>query len=149
MVSYGGLGLLPLAPGTWGTLGAAATAFALLSVWPEGASVWLEVCIGFVVLSSIVTVAFTPAVERESGKDPQVVVTDEVAGYFATMALVAQPEPAYLVAGFFVFRLLDIVKPWPANWLERLPGGWGVLLDDVMAGVYGALVLFAVDVVTS
>ena len=149
MVSYGGLGLLPLAPGTWGTLGAAATACAVLALWPGAAAVWLEVCVGFVVLSSIVTVAFTPAVEHESGKDPQVVVTDEVAGYFATLALVAQPDPAHLVAGFFVFRLFDIVKPWPANWLERLPGGWGVLLDDVMAGIYGALVLFAVDGVTS
>ena len=67
MVSYGGLGLLPLAPGTWGTLGAAVSAFAVLTVWPGAAAAWLEVCVGFVVLSSIVTVAFTPAVERESG----------------------------------------------------------------------------------
>jgi phosphatidylglycerophosphatase A len=149
MVSYGGLGLLPLAPGTWGTLGAAASGWLVLALWPGGAAVWLEVCLAFVVLASIVTVALTPAVERDSGKDPQVVVTDEVAGYFATVALVAQPEPAHLVAGFFVFRLFDILKPWPANWLERLPGGWGVLLDDVMAGVYGALVLFLVDGVTA
>jgi phosphatidylglycerophosphatase A len=148
LVSYGGLGLLPLAPGTWGTLGAAATAWAVLALFPQHAGHWLEICLACVVAASLLTVALTPSVERESGKDPQVVVTDEVAGYFATVALVAHPEPAHLAAGFFVFRLFDIVKPWPGRWLERLPGGWGVLLDDVMAGVYGGLLLFAVDRVT-
>lgn len=149
LVSYGGLGLLPLAPGTWGTLGAAATGLALLAAWPGATQLWLEVCLGIALVASAVTIALTPSVERESGKDPQVVVSDEVAGYFVTLALVAQPEPAHLVAAFFVFRLLDIVKPWPGRALERLPGGWGVLLDDVLAGVYGAFVLLAVDVVTT
>lgn len=149
LVSYGGLGLLPLAPGTWGTLGAAATGLALLVAWPGATQLWLEVCLGIALVASAVTIALTPSVERESGKDPQVVVTDEVAGYFVTLALVARPEPAHLVAAFFVFRLLDIVKPWPGRALERLPGGWGVLLDDVLAGVYGAFVLLAVDVVTT
>ena len=146
LVSYGGLGLLPLAPGTWGTLGAAATALALLLGWPGAADVWLEVCLVGVAAASVVTIALTPAVERDSGKDPQVVVTDEVAGYFATLALVARPEPAHLAAAFFLFRLFDILKPWPGRRLESLPGGWGVLLDDVMAGIYGALILFGVDV---
>lgn len=146
-VSFGGLGLLPLAPGTWGTLGAAVLAAALLLGTTAGA-VWLEVCVAITVAASIVTVALTPAVERESGKDPQVVVTDEVAGYFTTLALVASPQPEHLVAAFFVFRLFDIVKPWPGRMLEQLPGGWGVLLDDVMAGIYGAFVLFGVQIVT-
>ncbi len=148
LVSCGGLGLLPLAPGTWGTLGAAAMAAALLALWPGVASVWPETCAAFVLGASVLTVALTPAVERESGKDPQVIVSDEVAGYFATLVLVAQPGFAHLAAAFFVFRLFDIVKPWPGRALERLPGGWGVLLDDVMAGVYGALVLYGVDLVT-
>ena len=110
---------------------------------------WLEVCLGVVVLASLVTVLLTPGVERRSGKDPQVVVTDEVAGYFATVALVADPQPMHLAAAFFVFRFLDIVKPWPGRLLETLPGGWGVLLDDVLAGVYGALLLFAVESMTA
>ena len=147
-MSYGGLGLLPWAPGTWGTLGAWATAQALLSLWPSAGAFWLEISLGIAVAASVVTVLFTPGVERRLGKDPQVVVTDEVAGYFVTVALIAGPTAAHLAAAFFVFRLFDIVKPWPGRWLEHLPGGWGVLLDDVMGGVYGALVLFGVEMLT-
>jgi len=145
LVSYGGLGLLPLAPGTWGTAGAALTAAAALQIWPDAAHYWLEFSIGMIVLSSLVTITLTPAVERSSGKDAQVIVTDEVAGYFATVALMSDPSLAHLVAAFFVFRLFDIVKPWPAYLLERLPAGWGVLLDDVMSGIYGALVFLAIE----
>jgi phosphatidylglycerophosphatase A len=145
LVSFGGLGLLPAAPGTWGTLGAAAVAAAALQFWPAAASHWLEFSLGMIVLASIVTVTLTPSVERISGKDPQVIVTDEVAGYFATVMLLSTPTLAHLAAAFFVFRLFDIVKVWPGNRFERLPGGWGVLLDDVMGGIYGALVLLAAE----
>ncbi len=145
LVSYGGLGLLPIAPGTWGTAGAAATA-ALLLYWPAATANWLETCLIATLIASIVTVTMTAAVERASGKDPQVVVTDEVAGYFVTLALVSEPTLAHLVAAFFVFRLLDILKPWPGRALERLPGGWGVLLDDVAVGIYGAALLYGADV---
>jgi phosphatidylglycerophosphatase A len=145
LVSFGGLGLLPLAPGTWGTAGAAAVAAAALEFWPGATQHWLSFCLFWVVLASIVTVILTPAIERDSGKDAQIIVTDEVAGYFTTVALISEPSLAHLAAAFFVFRLFDIVKPWPGYLLERLPGGWGVLLDDVMGGVYGALVFVAVE----
>jgi len=148
VVSGGGLGLLPLAPGTWGTLGAAAAGLGLLASSPEAARYWLETCLAIALLASIATLTLTAGVERAFGKDPQVVVTDEVAGYFVTLSLVAHPTPAHLAAAFFLFRLLDVVKPWPARRLESLPGGWGVLLDDVLAGLYGAIVLLGVDVVT-
>ena len=135
LVSFGGLGLLPAAPGTWGTAGAAALAAAVLLAWPDAPLHWLDFSLVMVALASIVTVTLTPGIERSAGKDAQVIVTDEVAGYFATVALLSDPTLAHLAAAFFVFRLFDIVKVWPANLLERLPGGWGVLIDDVMGGV--------------
>ena len=74
------------------------------------------------------------------GKDPGCVVVDEGIGFFVTVAFL----PAgwwTAIAGFFVFRALDIVKPPPARQMEALPGGWGIVADDVMAGIYGNLIL--------
>ena len=76
----------------------------------------------------------------EWGKDPGQVVVDEGVGFLFTVALL--PTDAWtLIVGFFVFRALDIVKPPPARQLESLPGGWGIVVDDVIAGIYGNLVL--------
>jgi len=74
-------------------------------------------------------------------KDPQYVVIDEVAGVLVTLA--AAPRTLVgLVAGVLLFRIFDQWKPWPARLAEnRLPGGWGIVFDDVAAGVWGALVL--------
>jgi phosphatidylglycerophosphatase A len=101
------------------------------------------VAAGVVIVAVGLTVLLTPDVEVESGKDPGVIVMDEVAGYWATLLVFERPGWTQLVAAFFVFRLFDIVKPWPGRALERLPSGWGVALDDVMAGVYGAALLGA------
>lgn len=74
------------------------------------------------------------------------IVIDEVAGYLVTMTLVARDHWAPLVVGFVVFRALDIVKPPPVRWLDRnMPGGFGVVIDDVAAGVIGMLVMLALD----
>jgi len=140
-VSYFGCGLFPVAPGTVGTAGAAVTAWLLLAYVPAATTDWWAVALAATLVASAVTVLLTPDLERRTGKDPQVVVTDEVAGYFVTLAAVPSPGLPHLVAAFFLFRLLDVVKPWPANRLEKLPEGWGVLLDDVMAGAYGAAIL--------
>jgi phosphatidylglycerophosphatase A len=146
VLSYGGCGLLPKAPGTWGTAGAAVTAWAFLTYWPDAKANWPLLCAAWIVLASALTVLLTPDVEAEDGrKDPQSIVMDEVAGYWTTLALVREPTLAALVAAFFVFRFLDVVKPFPARRLERLPAGWGVLLDDVMSGVYGAALLAGLD----
>ena len=143
ILSYFGCGLLPKIPGTWGTAGAAATAWALLAFWPGAREHWFWLCIAWVVAASVVTILLTPIVEAEDGvKDPQTIVTDEVAGYWATLALVRHPDVTTLAVAFFLFRFLDVVKPPPARQFERLPSGWGVLLDDVMSGIYGALILW-------
>jgi len=75
-------------------------------------------------------------------KDPGLVVIDEVAGQWITIAGMVNPASwkSWLLA-FLLFRIFDIVKPWPTRQLEALPGGTGIVMDDVMAGVYGALVL--------
>lgn len=146
VLSYGGCGLLPKAPGTWGTAGAAVTAWLFLTYFPDARERWPWICLAWVVIASIVTVLLTPIVEEEDGvKDPQSIVTDEVAGYWATLALARRPDVTTLVVAFFLFRFLDVWKPPPARQLERLPSGWGVLLDDVMSGVYGAGILWALD----
>jgi phosphatidylglycerophosphatase A len=73
-------------------------------------------------------------------KDPGLVVVDEVVGMWVT--LVGMPfVPLTIVLGFLLFRVMDIVKPWPARSLEGLPGGWGIMADDVAAGIYAHLVL--------
>jgi phosphatidylglycerophosphatase A len=74
------------------------------------------------------------------------IVIDEVAGYLVTMALVPKDSIAPVVIGFVVFRFFDIVKPPPVRWIdENLPGGWGVVLDDVAAGVMGAALMVALE----
>jgi phosphatidylglycerophosphatase A len=81
-------------------------------------------------------------VARELGKkDPQVVVIDEVAGTLVTLLPMPHASWQAIAAGFVLFRLFDIVKPWPIRHLERLPGGWGIVLDDIGAGVLGAAVM--------
>jgi phosphatidylglycerophosphatase A len=80
---------------------------------------------------------------RVSGrKDPGLVVVDEVLGQWITLAGATVLNPVSWVAAFVLFRAFDIVKPSPVRQLERLPGGAGIVADDLMAGLYGALVLY-------
>jgi phosphatidylglycerophosphatase A len=125
------LGSLPLVPGTFGSL--AGVGIALL-VPADG---WhLGIGIGVLVASAL-TVALGPAAARAAGrKDPPQVVMDEVAGMLLTLLLVPAPSAMEAGFGFLFFRAFDILKPWPGRRLERLPDGWGILLDDLAAGVY-------------
>jgi len=133
LVSCGFLGCSPVAPGTVGTLGGVALAF-LLSSQPDYLVWSLAAC---AVLYAI-TAPLGPWAERHAGKkDPGIFVMDEVIGYLITVAWVAGPSLYALITGFFVFRLFDIWKPWPARSMERIPGGHGILLDDVVAGLWG------------
>ena len=84
-------------------------------------------------------------VERESERpDPGHVVIDEVAGQWIAL-IYSRVNLSHLLAGFLFFRLFDIVKPWPARQLESLPAGWGIMLDDVAAGVYALLLMLALQ----
>jgi phosphatidylglycerophosphatase A len=77
-------------------------------------------------------------------QDPGVVVVDEVLGQWVTLAGAAVWNGKVLLTGFVLFRIFDIWKPWPVRKLEKLPGGLGIVADDLAAGVYGALILYIV-----
>jgi phosphatidylglycerophosphatase A len=146
VLSYFGFGLVPVAPGTFGALGAALTAWAILEYAPGWADRSYLLCGIWILVSSVLTVLLTPAVEELTGKkDPSAIVMDEVCGYWATLLFVGRLDLPLLAAAFLLARYLDVLKPWPARALERLPSGWGVLLDDLAAGLIGGGILWAVD----
>ena len=137
-----GCGFSPIAPGTAGTAGALAAA-GLLLLLPAGWQTQVALAAGLIAATAL-SIALGPAAERARGKkDPGEFVIDEVAG--AWLTLLGQPihdRPVLVFVGaFFLFRLTDIAKPWPARRLESLPGGWGITLDDLVAAVYANLLL--------
>jgi phosphatidylglycerophosphatase A len=84
-------------------------------------------------------------VERESMQpDPGRVVVDEVAGQWIAL-IYSRADVSHMLGAFLFFRLFDILKPWPARQLEKLPAGWGIVFDDVAAGVYALLVVQALQ----
>ncbi len=122
-----------VAPGTAGTA-VALVIYCLLP--PLQFWAWVGVLVGVFLIGVYVS----GAGEKAWGKDPGYVVIDEVAGFFVTVCFL--PQSVLLgIVGFFVFRILDIVKPSPARQAERLPGGWGIVMDDIFAGIYGNLIL--------
>ena len=133
IVSFGFLGLSPFAPGTAGTAGAVLLAW-LLS-FSDHYFFWsVLACVVFYALGR----SLGDWAERHAGgKDPGFFVLDEVIGYLVTCLWSRGPSLLALTLAFFVFRFFDIVKPPPARRLERMGGGDGILLDDVVAGLYG------------
>lgn len=93
-----------------------------------------------VVVSGVGTWAATVAARHFGREDPGEVVIDEVAGQLVTLVATGAGLAGTLL-GFFVFRVFDVVKPWPVNRLERLPGGVGIMADDLLAGVFGNITL--------
>jgi len=146
-LSTGGLGFLRPAPGTWGSMPPPGLVFLMILA---GASAGLihGVLLVVLALSCIACVAYGKYAEQRFGlKDAPEVVADETAG--VCLPLMLWPtlpggfiEAALYCGGAFVlFRICDIIKPWPARRLESLPHGWGVLVDDLMAGVYAMLAM--------
>jgi phosphatidylglycerophosphatase A len=130
------VGYAPVAPGTFGSL--VALGFYYLIRRQQSTAFELG---AIAVIAVIGLWSATEAEHHFGGIDPGPVVIDEVVGMLMTLAL----HPVNIwgaIAGFFIFRVLDIVKPWPARRLELLPGGFGVVLDDMMAGVYGNLLVW-------
>jgi len=129
-----GSGYSPVAPGTAGT------AVGLLLWWPlHGLPAPAQAAA--VVALFLAGVAAATSVERRTGRhDPGIVVVDEVVGMWASL-LFLPFTVATALAGFVLFRALDVLKPYPARQLESLPQGWGIMADDLMAGVYANLLL--------
>jgi phosphatidylglycerophosphatase A len=129
LAAWGPCGYAPAAPGTFGTLGAIPL-YLVLSRLPAGA--YLAATAAFAALA----VAAAARAGRYWGiPDASPIVIDEVAGYLVTMALVPFSWPATL-AGFVLFRVFDVLKPWPASAFDRVKTGFGVVMDDLAAGVY-------------
>lgn len=142
-IAFGfGSGLAPKAPGTFGTL-AAIPVYLLMAplAWPY--------YLALVVLFTVIGIWACDRTARELGtKDPSAIVWDEFVGFFITMLavpsalLTASYGWAWILAGFLAFRLFDIWKPWPIRVIdERVEGGLGIMLDDILAGVMAALIL--------
>jgi phosphatidylglycerophosphatase A len=130
-----GIGYAPIASGTFGTM-VAIPLFILLSRWGTPG-----VLAGLVVIA-LLGIPASDHMERSMGaSDPGMIVIDEIAGYLLAMA--GSPvEARYIIAGFFLFRFFDIVKPPPVRQAERyLRGGLGVVADDLLAGVYAWICL--------
>lgn len=134
LATWFGCGLSPVAPGTVGTLGA-------LPLWllVRGGGPWVVAAVAVVV--TLAGVWSAGVVARSSAmKDPQIVVIDEVAGVL--VALAGAPESVGgIVGAVLLFRIFDMTKPFPARRAENLPGGWGIVVDDVVAGLQAALVV--------
>ena len=96
--------------------------------------------IGVLLAASAIGVYSAGRAAPEWGKDPRQVVIDEGVGFLFAVAFLP-PSAGTIIAGFFVFRAFDIVKPPPARQLEVLPGGWGIVADDVVAGLYSNVVI--------
>ncbi len=131
-----GIGYFPVGPGT---VASAVTAAAFLLLWPARLSPMWLLAVAILLLAPCAWAA--GLFERRVGRrDPQTVVVDELLGQMIALAAVpaapAGPAWSYGVLGFILFRIFDILKPFPVRRLERLPGGWGVLVDDYGAGVY-------------
>jgi phosphatidylglycerophosphatase A len=133
-----GVGHAPVAPGTFGTAVAVPIAWGVSSLTQWG---YLALCAG-VTLFAVWAAGRANHVygEHDAGR----IVIDEVAGFLCTMAPVDRSDWALLAAGFVLFRIADIAKPPPARWIDRkLEGGAGVVLDDVVAGVWAGAALWA------
>jgi phosphatidylglycerophosphatase A len=142
IVTFGGAGLAPIMPGTAGSLAAAGLLMLLhLAIRPINVWAWDGLLIVGVFLFSALCIKLGPFAVAHFGRDdPEPMVLDEAAGICLT--LLFQPISsgrwmlATFAAAFVAFRIFDILKPPPARQLEHLPGGWGILLDDLAAAVY-------------
>jgi phosphatidylglycerophosphatase A len=171
-----GLGYLPKAPGTWGSLLGVALSWFLLRLWPhttiwEPSAHFWNFAVPFGLPAALLTLMIAALGVWASGMsakylgvtDPQIVVIDEVSGQMIPLLFVGastQGYPVdmsnfhhgflwhgnanwkYLLLGFILFRVFDIWKPFPARQAESLPGGWGIMTDDWVAGIYAALGLW-------
>lgn len=137
LATWFGSGLMPFAPGTWGSL--AALPFAYLIQYYVG---WVGLAVATVTVFAIGCWA-SSIFEREAGTDdPGAVVIDEVAGQWLVL-LPAGLDPVLYLIGFILFRIVDIFKPWPACWFDKnIHGGLGIMLDDVVAAIYGLVAIY-------
>ena len=140
-----GSGLSPIAPGTAGSLVAAVILYLLSFILPGAPGGWERT--GILAAMSITGLAVgvwaTGRMSTPENPDPGSATWDEFVGMWLTCLLIPFHSPVWLAIAFVLFRALDVLKPWPCRRLEQLPGGWGIMLDDVAAGLWGMLIMLA------
>ena len=129
-----GIGLFPVAPATAASL-AAVVIYGFSPIAEDSLGLYLLVGLGF-----LVGVWATGSLITPNDPDPKTAVWDEFIGMWVTCLLLPKTLP-WMAAAFVLFRVLDVLKPWPVRRFERLPRGWGIMADDLAAGVLGALAL--------
>lgn len=138
LIAIGGpIGFIPWVPATWASLATAAACW----TWPPDWRAVLVIALAIFLLGGVCATTS----ERLLGvQDPRNVVIDEICGQVLTFVFVIPASWWIALAGFALFRLFDVTKPFPARRLERLPGGWGIMADDVAAGLYAAAALWLI-----
>ncbi|MBS1787605.1 MAG: phosphatidylglycerophosphatase A [Acidobacteria bacterium] len=145
----GGAGFVPIAPGTWGSLVGLLIAYGLIVTFKSNVALLQNLLIIVsVVLGWVGIWAGTRAETVFGKKDSGQIVIDEVCGQVITFVFIAPFLAAlgnqwrwWMIPGFFLFRAFDIFKPFPINGLQSLTGGLGVMMDDIIAGIYAAVLL--------
>jgi phosphatidylglycerophosphatase A len=145
LATWFGCGLILPAPGTWGTLGGLAVAVAIAA---------LSHPVALFPLSFLLFAVGIWAVRKLESQgvvhDSSLIVIDEVSAIFLVLSVMPDFSSAYVVAAFLVFRLFDAVKPWPVSLADhKIPGAWGVMIDDTLAAIYALIVLWGYDYVTT
>ncbi len=155
LLTTGGLGHMRPASGTWGSLPPVIIAYALILVGigpgDELAWVYFLVLALICIIYSGACVLLGHEAEAKWGKDPSEVVADETAGQCLTLMFIPAgicncplTTMGAVLGAFFLFRAFDILKPWPAGAMQKIAGGWGILLDDIFAGIMGGVALLII-----
>ena len=136
-----GAGYFPIAPGTAGSLAI------LIAYWisPEISALQLIMIIFGLTALGIYTATITETEMKKKlgsdrGNDPGIIVIDEIIGMLIALLFIPK-KTFFLIIAFILFRIFDIAKPYPARTMEKLHGGWGIVLDDVVAGIYANIVI--------
>jgi len=126
-----GIGYFPKAPGTAGSFVAMIIYYFVAVTW----NIHWSLIYGFLLIITLISVFLINIAEHDLGQDSPKIVIDELIGYF--VAVLFLPKNLFvLFIAFVIFRVFDIIKPEPVNISQKLPGGWGVITDDIIAGIY-------------
>ena len=140
LASFFYLGYSPIAPGTVGTIGALPLYYLLIYFLTN-----IQYLLVITILIVFGIIISFKAIDIYNNDDPKEIVIDEVVGYLVAMIFI-MPTATNIILGFFLFRFFDIVKPYPCRKFEKLKGGYGVVMDDVAAGVWTNLALVVVNI---
>ena len=141
IATTGFAGYLPGAPGTWGSIVAILLWYGLQHLLST------QYIIGLTVILFFVGVWVSKELSKyDEEEDPAHIVIDELVGQWIPLWFLPV-TPVYILLAFILFRIFDIAKPWPVSFFDRIPGGWGIMLDDIAAGIYALIIIQGVQLI--